>query len=198
MTSSVSQLVGMTVPKGFFEREPEKDIPKRFLIGVGLVIVAHSRLEHYLTELIADLQRTDYPIIRQVLDSGNARDYFAKAERLIGLWNIVPTEDLEALGIDIAEAGRRRKEVAHEIGFADRDQKIALRRIRSKRMTKQGMVTERSIPSAPVTHKDEFHTNKKYIDGVATRVRALQVHVRKQLEPWPYIIPQSPQKQKRS
>jgi hypothetical protein len=184
----------MTVPEGIFEREPLKDVPKRFLVGVGQVIVAHSRLEHYLIELIADLQRTDYPIIRQLLDSGNARDYFSKVERLIGLWNIVPSEDLETLREYIDEAGRRRNEVAHGIWLNRPDHKVALRRIRGKRETKQGMVAERSIPSAPITKPEEFEANKKYIDGVTRRIRALQADVRKKLEPWPYTDLRAPPK----
>ena len=55
-------------PSSIIVREPLTTIPPQLLRGVGQVIVAHARLELYLTELVYDLLRIDYPLCRQILN----------------------------------------------------------------------------------------------------------------------------------
>ena len=190
MTSEKSDAPGMRAPEGLFEREPEKTIPKRYLQGIGKVIVSHSRLEHYLTELIADLQRTDYSIVRQVLDGTSTRDHVTRIAHLLDMWKIIPVVGLEQLRADVEKAAQKRNEVAHGVWLRTPQQNVALRRTRGDRLTSVGQLSRRVIPQTPPTKVEMFKAYADYIDGVIDRVRKLQSQAREQLDPWPYISPQ--------
>jgi hypothetical protein len=179
----------MKVPPGVFYREPLKTIPDNLLRGVGRVIVAHARLELYLTELLYDLQRTDYPIGRQVTRGDNTAEIIQAIERLVDLWNITPTEGLKHLRKDIEKARGKRNDVAHGVWMRVKPGDVRLRFMREKRMTTVGEIDRRILPQAAKVSAKRFADDAAYIHKVTQRVRALQKHVRAALKPWPYTIP---------
>ena len=72
----------LKLPSSIIVCEPLTTIPPPLLRGVGQVIVPQARLELYLTELVYDLLRIDYPLCRQILRGNNTREVFATAVRL--------------------------------------------------------------------------------------------------------------------
>jgi hypothetical protein len=179
----------MKLPSNIFEAEAERTIPKRFLLGVGRVIVAHARLEQYVVELIGALQRLDGPLVRQVFDGASTRENMIKIIRLVEMWKIEPTEPLEELRADVEKAGQKRNDIAHGIWLRTPRHDIALRLMRGDRMTEVGMISRRVLPHVPPTRVEMFKEHVTYIEGVTDRIRKLYARVQDQLEPWPYISP---------
>jgi hypothetical protein len=143
----------------------------------------------YLTELLYDLQRTDYPIGRQVTRGDNTGETIQAITRLVDLWNITPTENLKRLRKDIEIARGKRNEVAHGVWMRLKLGDVRLRLVRERRMTSVGEIDRRIMPQAAKVSVKRFTDDAAYIHKITKRVRALQKHVRAELKPWPYIIP---------
>jgi hypothetical protein len=180
----------MKVPSGTFEREPVKRIPKHLMRGAALIIIAHARLEYFLTELEAELLRIDNPLERQIRSNiHNTRETFLTIQRLIDMWNIQTTENLNRLRKDIEHAAARRNEVAHGIWLRIKPGVYRLRITKGERQTNVGPLDRRIIPQASAITAKSLRRDAVLIYGVTERVRALKKHVSGELKAWRKIIP---------
>jgi hypothetical protein len=184
-------------PPNIIEREPLKKVKPKLLQGIGLVIVAHSRLELLLTELIYDLLRIDYPLGRQVIRGDNPVETFKTIQRLLDVWDI-KIGGLGGLRRDIEVAYAKRNQLAHGVWVRIKGNDVRLRLVREKRPTAVGVLDRRILPEFAKVRIAQFQKDASYIHKVTARVRALQKHVAVVLRAWPKIVPSRLPRRQRS
>src|SRR5262245_36038281 len=77
---------------------PVVEIPDNVCLGIGRIIAAHAFLESRVQELLFDLMiMVDYPAGRVAFEYRSAPVLFQTARRLLAMWGIKPTADLQDL-----------------------------------------------------------------------------------------------------
>jgi hypothetical protein len=142
-----------------------------------------------LLELMFDLLRISYKLGRQLPRSGSTETTFVTIKRLLKLWDIVPTENVERLKKDIRKAYDKRNEVAHGAWVRVRGKDVRLIRMKGERPTSVGTLDRSIVSDFAKQNLAHFQKEASYINGVATRVHTLQEQVKIELRPWPPIDP---------
>ena len=175
----------LKLPPKRFVREPLKSISHNLLEGIGRVVIAHARLELFLTELVYELLRLDPKLGRQVLRGDNPTRTFAAAEQLLKLWSIPFHKKLKH---DIENACDKRNEVAHGVWLrVEGKQQIQL--VKGERQTPVGPIARRIMPQYAKRTATQLKNDARFIHGVADRVRELRKSVSIELKDWERIRP---------
>jgi hypothetical protein len=181
----------LKLPTKLFEREPLRKIPARYAQAVGQVIVAHSRLELYATELVYELLCSAYTLGRQLLRGDNPVETFKIAQRLLGAWgsSIQITSAPTQLSKRIETAYTKRNAIAHGVWVRLKGNDYRLRRVREKRTTDVGELDRRIMPQfAKVTLK-QLKKDAQFINAVGSEIQKLIKEVRDSLKAWPKTDP---------
>jgi hypothetical protein len=175
----------LKMPPNLIVRQALKTAPSDKLRGIGRVIVAHSRLEDLMTELVYDLLRIDYKLGRQIVRGDNPPDLYATACRLMKVWNLpAPSRQLRK---DIKKAYDKRNETGHGAWIKVKSGDIRIRLMREERLTVVGMLDRRIMPEAAKRTLKHFNDDAKFINSVADRIRDLIWTVNAELKPWRHI-----------
>jgi hypothetical protein len=186
----------LKMPPNLIVRQALRTIPSHKLRGIGRVIVAHSRLEDLMSELVYDLLRMDYKLGRQIFRGDNPPDLYAIACRLMKVWDLQPPSP--QLRNDVKKAYAKRNEIGHGAWIKVKSGDIRIRLMREERPTVVGMLDRRIMPQAANRTLKHFNDDAKFINNVADRVRDLTRAVNAELKPWPRInVLRPPQGRKR-
>jgi len=153
------------------------DLPEKIYIGIGKIISAHSFLENRIQELLFDLMiMADYPAGRVAFEYRSAQVMFGTVRRLMTMWDIKSTADLNQLEQDIKARADQRDRFAHNVWIA-RDGELKLRLTSGVTQVPDGRLDHAYVPLGVGVVDEAYDAIRDATLKTAMEVKALQIEI---------------------